>query len=164
MTTTPRPKRQHHVPRFYLEYFTDEEGDVWTYDNVKNTIRNSIPKETANETNHYSGLNELGEYDDNIEKMLESIEDKAAAIYPKVLRNETITGQDRSDFAVFIATLYTRSPAIMNAYAEASGYVAQHVTNVVMSSDLAPNFYPVLSSLRWLVMPDWADDAKAMGA
>ncbi len=30
--------------------------------------------------------------------------------------------------------------------------------------DLAPNFYPALSSLRLLIMPFWAGDAKAMGA
>ncbi len=133
MSTTPRPKKQHHVPRFYLEYFTDKNGDVWTYDNLQNTIRSSIPKETANETNLYSGLNEKGEYDDSIEKLLEGIEDKAAAIYPKLLRNENIVGQERADFAVFIATLYTRSPTMMNSYAEATGYLAQHVYNVAMS-------------------------------
>ena len=133
MTTAPRPKRQHHVPRFYLEHFTDQNGDVWTYDNLKNTIRNSIPNETANETNLYSGLNDQGEYDDSIEKLLAGIEFKAAAIYPKVLRNENITGQERADFAVFIATLYSRSPSLMNSYAEGLGYMAQHLTNVVMS-------------------------------
>jgi transposase len=31
-------------------------------------------------------------------------------------------------------------------------------------ADLAPNFYPVLSSLRRLIMPFWARVAMAMGA
>ena len=134
MTITPRPKRQHHVPRFYLEYFVDQNGDVWTYDNTKKTIRNSIPKETAIESNLYSGLNEQGKYIDAIEKLLEGIEDKAAAIYPKVMRNEIITGQERADFSMFIATLYTRSPAMMNTYAEMTGYMAQHITSATMSN------------------------------
>ena len=30
--------------------------------------------------------------------------------------------------------------------------------------DLAPNLYPVLSSLRRMIMPCWAGCAKAMGA
>ncbi len=33
--------------------------------------------------------------------------------------------------------------------------------NVIIRSDLAPNFYPVLSSLRRLIMPCWAGDEVA---
>jgi hypothetical protein len=34
----------------------------------------------------------------------------------------------------------------------------------MIALDLAPNFYPALSSLRRLIMPCWACDAMAMGA
>jgi hypothetical protein len=33
----------------------------------------------------------------------------------------------------------------------------------IVAGDLAPNFYPVLSSLRRFNMPCWAGDAMAMG-
>ncbi len=33
-----------------------------------------------------------------------------------------------------------------------------------LAADLAPNFYPALSSLRRLIMPCWACDAMAMDA
>jgi hypothetical protein len=39
---------------------------------------------------------------------------------------------------------------------------ADHQLDILL--DLAPNFYPALSSLRRLIMPCWACDAMAMGA
>jgi hypothetical protein len=133
MAHTPRPKRQHYVPRFYLEHFIDDNGRVWTYDNQKNEVRDSVPKQTAVETNFYSILNDDGGYHDDLEHWLQGVEDKAAQLYPRVLKGETLSGQDRADFAVFLSSLYARSPAIVTAYAEMTGYMVQHLTNLMFA-------------------------------
>lgn len=133
MSSEPRPKRHHYVPRFYLQNFVDTNGRVWTYDNATGGVFASLPSETALETNLYSVEDEDGALRDDIEHLLSGIESKAAALYPRVLRGETLTGQDKADFAVFLSTLYTRSPAMMNAYAEMSGYFAQQLMDLALS-------------------------------
>ena len=44
----------------------------------------------------------------------------------------TDTVKEKADFAVFVSSLYARSPAMVTAYAELTGYLAQHITNVTL--------------------------------
>lgn len=134
MAVHPRPKKQHYVPRFYLEHFTDSNGMVWAYDLQTDEIRTGTPENTAIETNFYSVINDDGVYNDEIENWLQGVEGKASELYPRVLRGERLKDQEKADFAVFIASLYARSPAIVTAYAEMSGYMAQHFTNVTFAN------------------------------
>lgn len=132
MAIKPRPKRQHYVPRFYLEHFADINGMVWSYDLQAESIRPATPENTAVETNFYSVIDAEGEHNDEIENWLQGVEGKASELYPKVLRGERLQGQEKADFAVFIASLFTRSPAIVTAYAELMGKFAQHITDLTM--------------------------------
>jgi len=121
----PRPKQQHFVPRFYLEYFADQNGKVWTYDASTNRVWATSPENTARQSNIYSPKDEHGGYLDDIEDWLNSIETKAAALYPRVLNGESLTGQDRADFSSFIASLFARSPSNLRSAAEMQGYMMQ---------------------------------------
>ncbi|MFN0193787.1 MAG: DUF4238 domain-containing protein [Aestuariivirga sp.] len=127
-TTGNRPKRQHYVPRFYLEHFSDENGQVWTYDSEGKSVRSAKPEQTAVETNFYSTTNEQGEYHDDLENWLAEVESNAAGLYPKVLKGEALEGDERAKFAVFLASLLGRSPAMVTAYAEMQGYAVQTPT------------------------------------
>jgi Protein of unknown function (DUF4238) len=129
MAKTSRPKRQHYVPKFYLEHFIDVDGNVWNYDIANNEVRNASPMNTAVETNFYSVLNEAGDYYDEVESWLSGVESKASELYPKVLRGESLVGQEKADFAVFISSLFARSPALITAHAEMTGYLAQQITD-----------------------------------
>ncbi len=128
-----RTKRQHYVPRFYLAYFADAEGMVWTYDTERNEVRAGTPENTAVETNFYSVRDEADEYVDALEEWLSGVEDKAAPLYPKVLKGELLDGQEKADFSVFLSSLYTRSPAMFRAISELTGIVAQEVTGIALS-------------------------------
>jgi len=134
MATTPRPTKQHYVPEFYLRHFTNNDGRVITYDTLSNSVRESIPKETAVETNFYSIQTDSGVYRDSIEHWLHSVESDAAPLYDRVARGEVLTGQDRADFAIFLASLYVRTPAMVRAAAELAGAMSQHLSNAVFSS------------------------------
>lgn len=129
-----RTKRQHFVPRFYLEHFTDNDGYTWAYDKHEGSVRADVPEATATETNFYSVKSENGEYDDAIEDWLSKVESDAAPLYPKLLRGNALVGDERSKFALFIASTYTRSPAMVNAVALAHGDLAQ-----IASSIMAPD-------------------------
>lgn len=127
-----RKKRQHYVPKFYLEYFTDADGKVWTYDTANGDVRSGTPQNTAVETNFYSIKDESGEYVDALEDWLADVEGKAAPLYPKLLRGEILADQEKADFSVFLSSLYTRSPAMVHANAELLGKMVQHVSDVVL--------------------------------
>lgn len=127
-----RTKRQHYIPRFYLEYFTDADGMVWTYDQKVNEVRASIPENTAVETNFYSIKNEDGEYNDVLEDWLAGVEGKAASLYPKLLKGEVLVGQEKADFAVFLSSLHVRSPAMIRANAELAGIMVQHAADILL--------------------------------
>jgi hypothetical protein len=130
-----RPKRQHFVPRFYLEGFADKDNFVWTYDKQTGQGRPATPENTAVETNFYSFEAPSGEYDDTIENALADIEGKAKWCLPKLLRGERLSGEQRMDFSVFVATLYLRSPAMVNAMALMTGELAQVASEIAHSSD-----------------------------
>lgn len=127
-----RPKRQHTVPKFYLEHFTDPEGKVWSYDLMLDQVRAGIPQNTAVETNFYSVKDESGEYVDLLEKWLADVEGKAAQLYPKLLSGEIFADQERADFAVFLSSLHLRSPAMIRAGAQLMGEMVQHVYDIVL--------------------------------
>ena len=127
-----RAKRQHYVPRFYLAYFADAEGMVWTYDTERNEVRAGTPQNTAVETNFYSVRDEADEYVDALEEWLSGVEDKAAPLYPKVLKGEMLDGREKADFSVFLSSLYTRSPAMIRAMAEIMGTITQQMTDMAL--------------------------------
>jgi hypothetical protein len=127
-----RSKGQHFVPRFYLANFVDNDGLVWTYDSKEDDVHPSTPEKTARQTNFYSTEIRAGEYNDALDHWLQSVEDKAANCYPKLLNGEMISEQEKADLAVFFSSLHTRSPAIINASAEIQGYIAQHASDFVL--------------------------------
>jgi len=129
MPAMPRPKKQHFVPELHLKHFvgTEPPGMVWTYDVKSGRVAPSLPTETGSETNFYSTLDENGQHVDVIETWLSEVEDKAANPYAKLLRGEIPSGQERADFATYLASLYARSPAMrrLNGQVLASGMLAK---------------------------------------
>ncbi len=122
-----RTKDQHFVPRLHLQYFTGDapKNMVWTYSKSRDKPRPSRVEETGFQKNYYSVQSDDGVYHDGIENKLAEIESKAAAPYRELLRGEIPSGQARADFAVFVATCYSRSPALIRAWADAAARSAQ---------------------------------------
>lgn len=132
-----RTKKQHYVPRFYLEHFTAEDGMVWTYDKKSSNptagARKATPENTAVSTNFYSVQNEDGSYNDQLEEMLGNIESDAAPLYGALLDGKVPDGDDKDVMAVFFAALYARSPALINNVAWLTGAMAQLTTGMTFS-------------------------------
>ncbi|MBY5487095.1 DUF4238 domain-containing protein [Rhizobium leguminosarum bv. viciae] len=113
-----RTKRQHVVPRFYLRHFTQADGELWTHDCVSGNARRSTPEKTAYETNIYTPIGEDGERIELIEDALAKIESQAALIYPDLLSFRPLSNDAKQDFAVFLATMFARSPAQLRQFAQ----------------------------------------------
>src|SRR3569623_2891330 len=115
-----RTKAQHYVPRLHLRQFLGQApiNMVWTYSKTRGTALPSRVEETGQQTNYYSVKDGDGEYQDAIDNLFDDIETRAAAPYRALLAGEIPRDQARADFAVFVATCFTRSPALIRAYAE----------------------------------------------
>lgn len=115
-----RTKAQHYVPRLHLRQFLGQSpmNMVWVYSKARGTALPSRVEETGQQTNYYSVRDDNGDYHDAIDNMFDDIETKAAAPYRALLAGQIPHDQARADFAVFVATCFTRSPALIRAYAE----------------------------------------------
>jgi hypothetical protein len=114
-------KRHHFVPQFYLRRFTIMPDDlIWTYDLERDEVRGSAVSATAFERYLYSVEMPNGERLDDLEDFIATIEGKAAPLFEKIIRGDSIAGQDRADMASFLALMYVRTDAFRRHYAEAA--------------------------------------------
>lgn len=103
---------------------------VWCCDIETRTLRPSKPENTGFSGNYYSVQDEDGAWHDDIDDWLTTVEDKAAPIYRRLLQGAVPEGQERADFATFVASLYCRSPSVMSAAAAGYARMLQDVMNV----------------------------------
>jgi hypothetical protein len=133
-----RTKKQHFVPRFYLDHFKDANAMIWTYDKKSESpagnVRSASPENTAVNTNFYSVQNADGSYNDVVENLLADFESDVAPIYGSLLGGEVPKGLEKDKMAVFFAALYARSPAQINSAAWLLGALAQVTTGATLSS------------------------------
>ncbi|MGC5796507.1 DUF4238 domain-containing protein [Sphingomonas sp. NFX23] len=124
---SPRPKRQHFVPRMHLKHFVgvSPKNMIWTYDTVREAWRNSIVEKTAMQSNFYSAEDGDGNFNDDLEIALSEIETAATPAYDELLKGRIPTGDRRAAFSMFVATLYLRTPAMVNAAARLSAELMQ---------------------------------------
>src|SRR4051794_9917110 len=115
---TPRPKAQHFVPRFYLANFVDEKGLVWTYDPISDAVRAATPEKTAIETNFYSVIDKDGNYRERNRKLTFRRREQGGRPLRESPSGEVLQGQEKADFAVFVSSLFARSPSQINYAAE----------------------------------------------
>lgn len=113
--TTPRkpvldgPKRQHYLPRFYLDGFA-KEGLVAVYDRDKNEVRRQQPKDTAVIGHFYTMEDAEGRRRFEVEALLSEYEGKASPVIKKLATKDTITADERTDLAIFMALGAMRTP------------------------------------------------------
>lgn len=114
-------KRHHFVPQFYLRRFAAHEPneEIWTYDMQTGEVRGSSVENTAFEKYLYSVTLEDGSRTDDLENLIADIEGRAAPVLDHVLAGENIEGQERADFASFLALMHVRTDAYRLQFAQA---------------------------------------------
>lgn len=108
------PKRQHYLPRFYLDGFTTD-GLVAVYDREKNEVRKQQPKDTAVIGHFYTMEDAAGRRRFEIEALLSEYESKASPVIKKLAAKGNITADERSDLAIFMALGAMRTPDIVQS-------------------------------------------------
>ena len=99
-----RTKKQHFIPRFYLEKFANRDRDLWTHDSKQGTLRQSSPENTGFETNIYTPLDAGGNRIELIEDTLAEIESNAAPIYDELLSYRKLDHHSKTHFSIFLAS------------------------------------------------------------
>lgn len=117
------PKAQHVIPRLHLAYFAGQKGQVWTYNKNTGAVWSAVPEETAVQTHFYSMERDDGTYDTTLEETLAKIESNAAPVYRELLTGKIPpkTDENRGHFAQFLATIFTRTPAMRRDAGEIAG-------------------------------------------
>lgn len=109
------PKKQHIIPEFYLEYFSNNEGYLEVYDSEQDKFfEPQKPCNTGYKKHVYTIANEDNSKNYNIELALSQIEGIAKPILDKLLSQRRINSREKSDLALFFALLYQRSIKYFN--------------------------------------------------
>lgn len=107
-------KRQHYLPRFYLDGFSAD-GLVAVYDREKDETRRQHPKDTAVIGHFYTMEDADGRKRYEIEALLGEYETKAAPVVKKLAAKGDINADERTDLAVFIALGAMRTPDVVDS-------------------------------------------------
>ena len=147
------PKRQHYLPRFYLEGFATD-GMVAVYDREKDEVRMQQPKDTTVIGHFYTMEDAKGRRRFEIEALLSKYEGKASPVIQKLVARESISADERSDLAIFVALGAMRTPDIVESL---------KVVNSKMILEIAKRIYAnvdqVATDLR--KNPDYAGKSEA---
>lgn len=108
------PKRQHFLPRFYLEGFT-KDGMVAVFDRESNEVRVQQPVNTGVIGHFYTMEDTEGRKRFELEQLLQEYEDKAIPVILKLTAKEEINADERTDFAIFVALAAFRTPDIVDS-------------------------------------------------
>lgn len=145
------PKRQHFVPKFYLNGFTCD-GKLSVFDRTDGVIRTQSPKDTNIVGHLYTFQDNQDRHRFDLEVMFNYYETKAAPLILKLAQRERINIDEREYLTAFIALAAIRTPA---AIAEAQNIHAGFVK--ARSTLLFSNEESVLKVLREMEGPG-ADD------
>jgi hypothetical protein len=111
-------KKQHFVPRFYLNNFTDSESNIYAFDIIKGESFSSTIENIAHQKYFYDyePLDQLIGREQVIEKALANSEAKQAILLRKLVANlnandvSALTRDDYRQLADYIITQQTRTP------------------------------------------------------
>ncbi len=102
-------KRQHTIPKCYLENFIDKKGFLWVLD-TKNNIFKIKPENILVENHFYTIKLKNGDKNLIVEDTLSKIEGAYAIIFKeKISQDQFLTDQERAKVSVFYAALLLRT-------------------------------------------------------
>ena len=132
-------KQQHKIPRLHLQYFAGHDGksDVWTYCKKSKKCWSASPQRTAKQGYFYSLKTDNGDWNHSLDEWLQTVETKAAPIYEAIIDGSIPSkgSQERYDFAVFLASMHTRTEAFFEMAAEYHSMQIFLKGNVIADND-----------------------------
>ena len=128
------PKKQHVVPRFYLDGFC-RDGLLNVYDRQKNEFRIQTPHNTGAITGFYTFTDEDGRRRYDLEHLMSEYEGKASQIIRKLSAKEKLTDAERSDMAIFVAIMGFRTPDQIDSLKAANGEMIKCLSHKIFGSE-----------------------------
>ena len=129
MNERNEPRGQHYVPRFYLNYFSDDRITngkyVWRYRIGESDPLRSATRRIASIPDYYTIEPQAGERDFSFEtEILKPAEDRAAPCLRALQENRFDFNDDdaKADMAVFLSFMLQRTPAVRDVISEAFGH------------------------------------------
>ncbi len=108
------PKRQHFLPRFYLEGFTNN-GKLAVYDRETNRVRVQQPINTGVIGHFYTLEDAEGRKRYELEQMLSEYEANASPTVCKLSAKQEISPDERAYLSIFVALAAFRTPDIVDS-------------------------------------------------
>jgi len=130
-------ERHHYLPEFYLEGFVNPSDSpyMWVYEKGNPEIKKASVRDVAVQKHYYSFITQEGQRDsETFENFLAFIENKAAPVFKKIKKQENLSEEERSWFAIFLASLMTRVPNFRESIEESAAEVIKRI-NLKMASD-----------------------------
>lgn len=128
------PKRQHFLPRFYLEGFS-RDGLVAVYDRKQNEVRMQQPVNTGVIGHFYTQVDEQGRQRFELEALLSEFEGKAKPAIQKLARGLGLDDQERMDLAGFIALGSGRTPDMVQSIQAINAQLIKRITKIMFADE-----------------------------
>ncbi|MCX6726230.1 MAG: DUF4238 domain-containing protein [Candidatus Shapirobacteria bacterium] len=121
----------HYVPKFLLEYFS-ENGKLWVYDRKNNEYRLQPIISTTGDKAFYTFMDKDGNKSDEIEKLFTQIEGNAATVIRSINTDKkTLTPKEKSDLALFVTATYLRTPEFIENNKKSYELLAKEVMSMI---------------------------------
>jgi hypothetical protein len=127
------PKRQHFLPKFYLEGFCVN-GMLAVYDRDSNEVRVQSPLNTAVIGHFYTFTDSEGQKRYELEQMLAKVEGKASPAIVKLAAKEQLSGEERADLAIFIALAVCRTPDMVESVQQLTAGLISDIAKSMFSN------------------------------
>ena len=108
------PKRQHFLPRSYLNGFT-KSGNLAVYDRETDDVRIQTPTNTAVIHDFYTMKDDKGRKRFEIESMLADYESKGIEAIRKLMEWKRLTSDQRRDLSILLALFVGRVPSFVDS-------------------------------------------------
>lgn len=123
-----RSKRHHYLPKFYLVGFTDPRNpeNIWVYEKGNSIFYTTgLTNVAVIKEYHTFPIPGGGKDSDSVEVLLSQVEGQAAPILDKIKDQQKLEGQEKADFAFFLAFMVTRVPRFRRFYEKLGGIVIE---------------------------------------
>lgn len=127
------PKRQHFLPRFYLEGFARDDL-VAVYDRETGEVRLQQPVNTGVIGHFYTMEDEQGRKRFEIEQLLSEYESKAKPVIDLLASGHAVNADQRSDLAIFVALGAMRTPDIVESLQQMNSGLVEKVMKTMYAS------------------------------
>lgn len=129
------PKRQHYLPRFFLQGFIGEDQCLAVYDRSTGQMRRQQPLNTGAVGHLYTVSDEDGRQRFEWEQALGKIESDASRILPILLDGQPLQDDARAAIALFVGTLAVRTPEFIQSVGDATGQFVKMITQTAFAND-----------------------------